>query len=150
MSDDLVDLLAASKLFADFTPEQLEEVVLHMNPAAVKLKSGDRLYKKGDVADRAWLIQSGKLMLKRSSLRSPFRHMIYNKGSVTGIQGLVAEGSTRAVSMIADGKVRLVEITHDGISRLNQDTQLLLWHNISKILMRKLTVCLSQESLPEE
>ena len=150
MSDDLVGLLAESKLFAGFTPEQLEEVVLHMKPVAVKLKSGDRLYKKGDAADRAWLIQSGKLILKRSSLRSPFRHMIYNKGSVTGIQGLVAEGTTRAVSMIADGKVRLVEITHDGIARLNQDTQLLLWHNISKILMRKLMICLSQESLPEE
>lgn len=150
MSDDLVAVLAESKLFTGFSPEQLEEVVLHMNPQEVKLKSGDRLYKKGDAADRCWLIRSGKLMLKRSSLRSPFRHMIYNKGSVTGIQGLVGPGSTRAVTMIADGKVSLVELTHDGIARLNTDTQILLWQNIARVLMRKLTICLSQEHLCDD
>ena len=86
MSEDLVGFLKESKLFAGFSPEQLEEVVLHMNPTALKLKSGDRVFKKGDPADRAWLIQSGKLKIKRASLRSPFRHMILRKGSVTGIQ----------------------------------------------------------------
>jgi CRP-like cAMP-binding protein len=150
MSDDLIGLLAESKLFVRFSPEQLEEVILHMNPRAVKLKSGDRVYKKGDAADRCWLIQSGKLMLKRSSLRSPFRHMIYNKGSVTGIQGLVVPGTTREVSMIADGKVRLIEITHEGVEHLNTDTKILFWENVSKILMRKLTVCLSQEHLSND
>ena len=147
MSKDLVEVLESSKLFSDFSPEQLEEVILHLNPKPVELKSRDWVYKKGDTADRCWLIQSGELMLKRSSLRSPFRHMIYNKGSATGIQGLVNPGSTRAVSMIADGKVKLVEITHEGIAHLNTDTQILLWRNVSKLLMRKLSVCLSQESL---
>lgn len=147
MAHELVEVLTESRLFADFSEEQLEEAILHLGPKFVTVKSGTRVYKKGDVADRCWLIQSGKLMLKRSSLRSPFRHMIYNKGSVTGISGLVAPGSTRAVSMIADGKVKLVEITHEGISKLNQDTQILLWRNVSQVLMRKLTVCLSQESL---
>ena len=147
MSDELITVLAKSKLFLDFTPEQLEEVVLHLNPQAITVKSGKRVYKKGDTADRCWLIESGKLMLKRSSLRTPFRHMIYHKGSVTGIQGIVDPGSERPVSMIADGKVRLVEITHEGIARLNSDTQILLWENVSKVLMRKLSICLSQEAL---
>ena len=149
MSKDLLAVLENSKLFSGFSPEQLEEVVLHLNPKSVVLKSRDWVYKKGDTADRCWLIQSGKLMLKRSSLRSPFRHMIYNKGSATGIQGLVSPGSTRAVSMIADGKVKLIEITHEGIAHLNTDTQILLWHNVSKLLMRKLSICLSQESLSD-
>jgi len=149
MSNDCIVILGESKLFSGFSPEQLEEVTLHLNPKTVTLKSGDRVYKKGDIADRCWLIHSGKLMLKRSSLRSPFRHMIYNKGSVTGIQGLVSPGTTRAVSMIADGKVKLIEITHEGIAHLNTDTQILFWENVSKILMRKLTICLSQESLPD-
>lgn len=147
MSNELIDILSNSKLFVGFSPEQLEEVVLHLNPQAVTVKSGDRVYKKGDVADRCWLIHSGKLMLKRSSLRTPFRHMIYNKGSVTGIQGLVNPGSERAVSMIADGKVKLIEITHEGIAHLNTDTRILFWENVSKVLMRKLMICLSQESL---
>ncbi len=73
--------------------------------------------------------------------------MIYNKGSVTGIQGLVSPGSARVVSMIADGKVELVEIPHEGVARLNTDTQILLWRNVSNLLMRKLSICLSQESL---
>jgi threonine dehydrogenase-like Zn-dependent dehydrogenase len=147
MSNELIAILAESRLFAGFSPGQLEEAILHLNPKIVTMKSGDRVYKKGDIADRCWLIHSGKLMLKRSSLRSPFRHMIYNKGSVTGIQGLVSPDTTRAVSMIADGKVKLIEITHEGIAQLDSDTQILFWRNVSKILMRKLTICLSQESL---
>lgn len=147
MSKDLVAVLENSKLFSAFSPEQLEEVVLHLNPRSVVLKSRDWVYEAGDTADRCWLISSGKLMLKRSSLRSPFRHMNYKKGSVTGIQGLVSPGSKRVVSMIADGKVELIEITHEGIARLNTDTQILLWQNVSKLLMRKLSTCLSQESL---
>ncbi len=89
MPNEVLDTLAASKLFSGFTENQLEEVILHMNPKPVTLKSSDRLYTKGDIADRCWLIVYGKLTQKRASLRSPFRRMIYNKGSVTGIQGLV-------------------------------------------------------------
>ena len=146
MSNDCVAILESSKLFSGFSTEQLNEVINHLNPKSVTLESGARVYKKGDTADRCWLIKSGKLMLKRSSLRSPFRHMIYNKGSVTGIQGLVEPDSTRVVSMIADGKVELVEIPHEGIARLNTDAQALLWRNVSKLLMRKLSICLSQQS----
>jgi len=147
MSNDCVAILAHSKLFSGFSPDQLEEVILHLDPESITLKSHERVFKKGDIADRCWLIESGKLMLKRSSLRSPFVHMILNKGSVTGIQGLVDPGSTRAVSMMADGKVKLIEIAHEGIAHLNSDMQIRLWQNISKILLRKLTICLSQESL---
>lgn len=146
MSKECIAILESSKLFSGFSAEQLDEVILHLNPKTVTLASGARVYKKGDAADRCWLIQSGKLMLKRSSLRSPFRHMIYNKGSVTGIQGLVDPGSTRVVSMIADGEVELIEITHEGIDSLKSDTQALLWRNLSKVLMRKLSICLSKES----
>ena len=146
MSDVVLDILKGSKLFAGFTQEQLEEVILQMQPKPVILKSAKRLYTKGDIADRCWLIVSGKLTLKRASLRTPFRHMICHKGSVTGIQGLVDPGSRRAVGMIADGKVELIEISHEGIDNLNADTQLLFWKNVSKLLLRKLTICLSQES----
>jgi len=43
--------------------------------------------------------------------------------------------------------VKLIEIGHEGIACLNSDTQMPLWQNIFKILLRKLTICLSQESL---
>ena len=145
MSDDIAAALAGSKLFSGFSPEQLEAVILHLNPKSITLKSHEPVYKKGDIADRCWLIESGKLIFKRSSLRSPY--MTLNKGSVTGILGLVDPGSKRDITMITDGKAKLIEITHEGVAGLNMDTQCLLWRNVSKQLMRKLTICLSQESL---
>ena len=147
MSDDLVSILETSKLFSGFSPEQLEQVISHLQPKVITLKSGERVYKKGEPADRCWLIQSGSLTVKRSSLRSPFRTMIYHKGSVTGIQGLADPGSNRAVTMIAEGKVKLVEITHEGISNLDRETQIQLWRNVSRLLLKKLSICLSRESL---
>ncbi|MCB1863688.1 MAG: hypothetical protein KDI47_18450, partial [Gammaproteobacteria bacterium] len=81
-----------------------------------------------------------------ASLRTPFRKMIYNKGSVTGIQGLADPGSERAVTMIAEDKTKLIEITHQGITRLENEAQIQLWKNVSRLLLRKLSACLSRES----
>jgi len=147
MADELNDVLGKSKLFSGFSEEQLEQVMSHLQPKNITLKDGDRVYKKGEPANSCWLIQSGKLTLKRASLRTPFRSMIYQKGSVTGIQGLADPGSKRAVTMIADGKVELVEITNEGLSHLDSATQNKLLKNLSRLLLRKLAVALSRESL---
>ncbi len=146
MSKNLIAVLKKSKLFVGFSQEQLEEVVEHLQPRSVTLKSGDRVYKRGNPADRCWLIQSGHLTVKRASLRTPFRKMIYHEGSVTGIQGLADPGSPRPVTMLAEDKVELIEITHEGIARMDKETQILLWENISRLLLRKLAACLSRES----
>mgnify|MGYP003573094420 FL=1 len=147
MSSELIDLLGKSKLFSGFSQEQLEQVVSHLKPKVITLKNNDRVYKKGEPAISCWLIQSGDLIVKRASLRTPFRHMIYQKGSVTGIQGLADPGSKRAVTMIADGKVELIEITYEGISHLESASQIQLWKNVSRLLLRKLAISLSRESL---
>jgi CRP-like cAMP-binding protein len=147
MSGKLTKTIKKSKLFSGFSEEQLEEAVAHLQPRSVTLKSGDRVYKRGDPSDHCWLIQSGDLTVKRASLRTPFRKMIYREGSVTGIQGLADPGSPRAVTMIAEGKVELIEIGHDGITRMDKETQILLWENVSRLLLRKLATCLSRESL---
>ena len=149
MSEELVAVLENSELFAGFSPEQLERAVSHLQPRAVTLKSGQRVYKKGNPADRCWLIQSGNLTVKRASLRTPFRKMRYRIGSVTGIQGLADPGSKRVVTMIAEGEVELIEITHEGISRMDSETQILLWKNISRLLLHKLSACFSKESLDD-
>lgn len=147
MSSELIDLLGKSKLFSGFSQEQLEQVLSHLKPKVITLKNNDRVYKKGEPAISCWLIQSGDLIVKRASLRTPFRHMIYQKGSVTGIQGLADPGSKRAVTMIADGKVELIEITYEGISLLDSASQIQLWRNVSRLLLRKLAISLSRESL---
>lgn len=146
MSDELIAILEKSKLFSGFSQEQLEQVITHLQPKVTTYKSGDRVYKQGEKADRCWLIHSGNLTVKRASLRTPFRKMIYNKGSVTGIQGLADPGSERAVTMIAEDKTKLIEITHQGISQLQSEAQIQLWKNVSRLLLRKLTACLSRES----
>ena len=146
MSDELIGILEKSKMFSGFSPEQLKQVVSHLQPKTITFKSGERIYKKGEPADCCWLIQSGNLTVKRASLRTPFRKMIYSKGSVTGIQGLADPGSKRAVTMIAEDKAHLIEITHEGISQLDEETQIQLWKNVSRLLLRKLSVCLSRES----
>lgn len=147
MSSELIDLLGKSKLFSGFSKEQLEQVLSHLKPKVITLKNNERVYKKGEPAISCWLIQSGDLIVKRASLRTPFRHMIYQKGSVTGIQGLADPGSKRAVTMIADGKVELIEITYEGISHLESASQIQLWKNVSRLLLRKLAISLSRESL---
>ncbi|MCP4043758.1 MAG: cyclic nucleotide-binding domain-containing protein [Gammaproteobacteria bacterium] len=146
MSDKLIGILERSKLFSGFSLEQLEQVVLHLQPKIVTFKSGEQVYKKGKPADRCWLIQSGNLTVERLSLRTPFRHMIYSKSSVTGIQGLADPGSKRAVTMIAEDNVKLIEITYEGIAQLDNEAQIQLWKNVSKLLLRKLAICLSRES----
>ncbi len=146
MSDDLLSILEQSQLFREFTPQQLEDVMVHMQPKAITLDAGKHVYDKGEPADRCWLIQSGNLVVKRASLRTPFRKMIYHTGAVTGIQGLADPGSKRAVTMIAEDEVRLVEITHEGTLLLENETQLQLWKNVSRLLLHKLFLCLSRES----
>ncbi len=145
MSDKLVDLLKNSKLFSGFSHEQLDQVVTHLKPKTITLQSSEEVYKRGEPADRCWLIVSGNLTVRRASLRTPFRHMIYHKGAVTGIQGLADPGSKRAVTMIAEDKVELVEITYEGISHLESEAQIQLWKNVSKLLLRKLSICLARE-----
>ena len=147
MSDKLVGHLEESPLFSGFSLEQLEQVVSHLQPKTITLKSGKEVYKRGEPADSCWLILSGNLTVRRASLRTPFRHMIYQKGAVTGIQGVADPGSKRVVTMIAEDKVKLIEITHDGISHLESETQIQLWKNISRLLLRKLAICLSRDSL---
>jgi CRP-like cAMP-binding protein len=146
MPDNPISVLEQSELFAGFTEEQLEQVILQLQPKTVTLESGERLYKRGDSADRCWIILSGDLAAKRASLRSPLRHMVYHIGSVTGIQGLADPGAERAISMICEKRSELIEITREGVDRLDAEAQILLWTNVARLLMRQLSLCLYQES----
>jgi CRP-like cAMP-binding protein len=150
MSDDIIPILQKSKLFAGFSPGQLEEVVAHLAPNRLSFESGAVVYARGNSSDRCWLIRSGNLTVMRPSLRNPFRKMIYHVGSVTGIQGLVEPGSPRPVTMIAEDDVELIEITQAGIASLDDKTQVLLWRNISRLLLSKLGTCFERLSKIDE
>ncbi|MCB1859811.1 MAG: cyclic nucleotide-binding domain-containing protein [Gammaproteobacteria bacterium] len=147
MPKNLIKTLKKSPLFKEFSKKQLEQVVAHLKPGILTLKPGDVLYQRGEDARCCWLIQSGNLTVRRLSLRTPFRHMIYHEGSVTGIQGLVSPGTPRSVTMIAEDDVELIEVTREGLGKLDKSTQIQLWKNVSSLLLRKLLTCLSRESL---
>ncbi len=145
MADKVVEILRKSKLFSKFSPKQIDQVMTCLKPKVVTFKKDEYIYKRGEPADCCWLIQSGSMMLKRPGFRTKLRRMVYSEGSVTNIQGLVDVGSKRVVTMIAEDKVKLVKITHKGIADMDIETQAQLWRNVSKLLLRKLAVCLSAE-----
>ena len=143
MSGDLVSALEKSELFKGFDRNQLSQVVAHLQPTPMSLEDRDYLYKRGDPANCCWEILSGGFLVRRASLREPFRHVDYHVGAVTGLQALVEPGSPRPVSLIADGNVEVLEIPVMGISGLDPNTKIALLSNISHILIRKLFHCRS-------
>jgi len=141
MVNDIESALKSSALFRGLTPSQIKEVVTHLKPRARTLKNWEHLYNRGEVADCCWEVLSGHFLLQRSNLRHPFLSVDYHYGSVTGLLGLVAPGSHRPVSLFADGVVELIEIRGDNISQLDNATRMLIWENISHILIKKLFHC---------
>ena len=141
MSDDLVSDLERSELFGGLDRNQLSQVVTHLKPKRVSLKDHDYLYERGDPADCCWEILSGDFVVQRPSLRKPYRRVDYIIGTVTGLQGLVEPGSRRSVSLLADGNAELLEISEVGISGLDLNTRIVLWNNVSRILLKKLFNC---------
>ena len=101
MSDNIIPILQKSKLFAGFSPEQLEEVVAHLAPNRLSLESHAVVYARGKPSDRCWLIRSGNLTVMRPSLRKPFRKMIYHVGSVERTAGQDSNVRTSFQSLAA-------------------------------------------------
>ena len=141
MTDNLISLLENSELFKDFSTQQLQWIAQNIPPAEVILKNREFLYKRGDIADRCWLIRSGKFLVLRPSLRNPYRSINYEVGAVTGLQGLIEPEDTRPVSLLADGDVKLIEIPYASIAKMDGETRLTLCRNINRILLKKVFEC---------
>ena len=102
MSGDLISALEKSELFKEFDRNQLSQVVAHLQPTPLSLKDRDYLYKRGDRAHCCWEILSGGFLVRRASLREPFRHVDYHIGAVTGLQGLVEPFSIHGMCSASD------------------------------------------------
>ena len=141
MTDSLIPLLENSELFEGFSTQQLQWIVQNIPPIELTLKNREYLYRRGDIADRCYLIRSGKILVQRPSLRNPYRNVNYEVGAVTGLQGLIEPEDTRPVSLLADGEVELLEIPYTSIAEMDDETRLLLCRNINKILLKKVFEC---------
>ena len=140
-----VDCLRQSELFKGFDDSQLSSAAEILNPNRKTYGEAEQVFERGNVATCCWLIMSGKLMVGRNTLRDPFLHNLYHIGFVTGVQGLVNPGSIRPVTMIAEEETELLEISSDDIEKFEEAAQLILWKNVSKILLRKLFYCTERE-----
>jgi len=120
-----------------------------LKPKAIDLKYGEYLYRSGDPADCGWVVLSGRFMAQHSSLSHPFESVDYHVGAVTGLLGLVEPGAHRPVSLIADGPAKLIEIRSDNIAQLKNSAKMIIWENISHILIKKLFYCRELASLGE-
>jgi len=151
MSDKPIDCkigecLKQSELFDGFDKKQLAKAVGILQPKEKTYKQGDRVYKRGDIADHCWVILSGMLTVRRfQSLRNPFCPKLYRLGSVIGIQGVAHVGSIWPVTLISDEKSELVEIDQESIDKFDKDAQVIFWKNVSRIVHKKLAICLARE-----
>lgn len=150
MTDTLTPLLENSELFEGFSKEQIQWVVQNIPPKEVSLKNREFVYKRGEAADRCWLIRSGKVLVQRPSLRNPYRGVNYEMGAVTGLLGLVDPEAARPVNLLANGDVELLEIPYASISKMDIEAQLALSRNVSKILLKKLFECRTALSSHED
>ena len=147
MIDDIESVLKKSALFKGMDRGQIQQVLTHLKPRAIDLKNREYLYRRGDPAHCCWEVVSGRFLAQRSSSRRSFKPVDYHVGGVTGLLGLVEPGAYRPVSLIADGAVELIEIRGDNIARLDNSTRMIIWENISHILIRKLFYCQELASL---
>jgi len=149
MIDDIESALKTSALFKGMSHEQIRQVVTQLEPKTIDLKNGEYLYRSGAPADCCWEVLSGRFRARRSDLRQPFKPVDYHVGAVTGLLGIVEPGAHRPVSLIADGPVELIEIRSDNFAQLETSTRMIIWENISHILIRKLFYCRELSSLGE-
>ena len=140
------ECLKQSELFDGFDKKQLAKAAEILGPKKKTYKRGDRVYRRGDTADGCWAILSGKLtVLRLQSLRRPFCQKLYHLGSVIGIQGVAHVGSIWPVTLISDEKSELVEIDQESIDKFDKDAQVIFWKNVSRIVQKKLAICLTRE-----
>ncbi len=150
MTESIATLLKNSELFKGFDQEQFQWIIDNVPPTEITLKNREPLYQQGDIADKCWLIKSGKFLVERPSLRNPYRNVDYEVGAITGLHGIVEPGIPRAVTLIADGDVELVEIKGTSFDHLDTETRLILFQNISRILINKLFECRTSLSYWED
>jgi len=107
-----VNLLARIPLFSDLPPEELDRLMAALD--VVNLKSGDMLYREGEMADKMYVIVNGKLEVNMAS--GTEEEMILNvlhEGEYFGEMGLIMPGGRRTAGARARGEVVLLSISRD-------------------------------------
>ena len=114
-----VNLLARIPLFADLPPEELDRLMAALD--VVNLKSGDILFREGDIGEHLYIMVNGELEINMGS--GTGNELVLNvlkEGEYFGEMGLIMPGGRRTAGARARGDVVLLSMSRSRFGDLMQ------------------------------
>lgn len=130
-----VNLLARIPLFSDLPPEELDRLMAALE--VVNLKSGDILFREGDVPEHLFIMVSGELEINMGS--GTGNELVLNvlrEGEYFGEMGLIMPGGRRTAGARARGDVVLLSMSRHRFGELLQVHPLLANAMVSVLSQR--------------
>ena len=130
-----VNLLARIPLFSDLPPEELDRLMAALE--VVNLKSGDMLFREGDVPEHLLIMVSGELEINMGS--GTGNELVLNvlrEGEYFGEMGLIMPGGRRTAGARARGDVVLLSMSRNRFGELLQTHPLLANAMVSVLSQR--------------
>ena len=130
-----VNLLARIPLFSDLPPEELDRLMAALE--VVNLKSGDMLFREGDVPEHLFIMVSGELEINMGS--GTGNELVLNvlrEGEYFGEMGLIMPGGRRTAGARARGDVVLLSMSRNRFGELLQTHPLLANAMVSVLSQR--------------
>ena len=130
-----VNLLARIPLFSDLPPEELDRLMAALE--VVNLKSGDMLFREGDVPEHLFIMVSGELEINMGS--GTGNELVLNvlkEGEYFGEMGLIMPGGRRTAGARARGDVVLLSMSRSRFGELLQVHPLLANSMVSVLSQR--------------
>jgi serine phosphatase RsbU (regulator of sigma subunit) len=107
-----VNLLARIPLFSDLPPEELDRMLSALE--VVNLKSGDMLFREGDVPEHLFIMVSGELEINMGSgTNNEIVLNVLKEGEYFGEMGLIMPGGRRTAGARARGDVVLLSMSRN-------------------------------------
>jgi len=119
-----VNLLARIPLFSDLPSEELDRLMAALD--VVNLKSGDILFREGDIGEHLYIVVSGELEINMGT--GTGNELVLNvlgEGEYFGEMGLIMPGGRRTAGARARGDVVLLSMSRARFSELMQHHPLL-------------------------
>jgi CRP-like cAMP-binding protein len=114
--EELVDTLMEHAFFAPFSRDALRLVAFSAKP--IRLRTGEALFRQGEAAGRAFLLQSGVIGLWFSSAREPDERV--GAGVMIGERALLSQGKRPATALALE-PCRLMVLEQAAVRRVLDD-----------------------------
>lgn len=116
--DDDIRILSAVRLFEGFTNEQLR--LLAFGAETTLLKAGHKLYREDDVADSAYIVVSGRIVLCREQNGDRLPIGIADPGTMLSELALIAD-TNRLTSAFAETDSEVLRLSRKMFRRILEE-----------------------------